>query len=197
MALSTYTELQASIANWVNKDNLTDVIPDFIRLAESRIATDLKTQHLITETTIVTDAASKALPSNNKGIISAYLDTNPKTPLDYMTPDELNSRWVSSESGKPLAFTIKGQTIYFAPSPDSSYNCILSHYAVPSLVTDETNSLLTNYPDLYLWASLVETAEFIEEDSGRWEIKYLKALDSALSESDFLGPLAIQLRDAP
>jgi hypothetical protein len=197
MALSDYTELQASIAGWLIRDDLTAVIPDFIRLAEVRLATDFKTQHLITETTIVTDASSKALPANNKGIISAYLSTNPLTPLDYMTPDEFASRNAASESGKPLAFTVKGQTIYFGPTPDSSYNCILSHYETPSLITDNTNSLLTNYPTLYLYASLIEASDYLQEDSSRWETKYLSALDSALEESDFLGPLSIQLRDCP
>ena len=197
MALSDYTELQASIADWLIKDNLGGVIPDFIRLAEIRLATDFKTQHIITESTVVTDAVSKALPVNNKGIISAYLDSDPKQPLDYLTPDEFASRYAASQSGKPIAFTVKGQTIYFAPSPDSSYNCIVSHYVTPSLVTDSTNSLLTNYPTLYLYASLVEAADYLQEDSSRWENKYLRALDSALEEADFLGPLSIQLRDCP
>ena len=36
MALTTYTELKSSIANWLNRDDLTtEIAGDFIALAES------------------------------------------------------------------------------------------------------------------------------------------------------------------
>jgi len=35
MALTTYTELKASIADWLNRSDLTAAIPDFISLAEA------------------------------------------------------------------------------------------------------------------------------------------------------------------
>ena len=161
MAISNYSELQAAVANWINRDDLTTVIPDFIRLAESRIATDLKTQHLITESTITTDASSKS----------------------------------ASATGKPLAYTLKGNSIHFMPTPDSSYSCIVSHYTTPDLATDTTNTLLTNYPDLYLFASIVEALEYIEQDSTRYETRYQKALLAADAESDYLGALAIHVGD--
>ena len=34
MAITTYSELKTSIANWLNRDDLTTQIPDFISLAE-------------------------------------------------------------------------------------------------------------------------------------------------------------------
>jgi hypothetical protein len=37
MAISTYTDLKTSIASWLNRDDLTSVIPDFISLAEAGI----------------------------------------------------------------------------------------------------------------------------------------------------------------
>ena len=42
MALTTYTELKASIADFLNRDDLTTVIPDFITLAESQINRDVR-----------------------------------------------------------------------------------------------------------------------------------------------------------
>ena len=40
MPLSNYTELQASIADTLNRDDLTNQIPDFIRLAEAQLGRD-------------------------------------------------------------------------------------------------------------------------------------------------------------
>ena len=42
MALSNYTGLKASIADFLNRDDLTAVIPDFITLAEAQINRDVR-----------------------------------------------------------------------------------------------------------------------------------------------------------
>ena len=36
MALTTYTELKTSVGDWLNRTDLTTVIPDFIALAEAQ-----------------------------------------------------------------------------------------------------------------------------------------------------------------
>ena len=42
MALNTYTALKTSIADFLNRDDLTSVIPDFIALAEAQINRDVR-----------------------------------------------------------------------------------------------------------------------------------------------------------
>ena len=42
MALTTYTGLKASIADFLNRDDLTSVIPDFVALAEAQINRDIR-----------------------------------------------------------------------------------------------------------------------------------------------------------
>jgi len=42
MALTNYTGLKTSIADFLNRDDLTAVIPDFIALAESQINRDIR-----------------------------------------------------------------------------------------------------------------------------------------------------------
>ena len=37
MSLSNYADLKAAVATWVNREDLTTTIPDFIRLAEARV----------------------------------------------------------------------------------------------------------------------------------------------------------------
>ena len=41
MALSTFSELKTSVANYLNRDDLTAVIPDFITMAESDLNMNL------------------------------------------------------------------------------------------------------------------------------------------------------------
>ena len=37
MAITTYSELKTAVANWLNRDDLTSNIPEFIALAEAAI----------------------------------------------------------------------------------------------------------------------------------------------------------------
>ena len=42
MAISNFTNLKTAIANYLNRDDLTSYIADFISLAESRINNELR-----------------------------------------------------------------------------------------------------------------------------------------------------------
>ena len=48
MALSTYTELKASIANWLNRSDLTtEISDDFIKLVEADYNSKLRVRKMI------------------------------------------------------------------------------------------------------------------------------------------------------
>jgi hypothetical protein len=55
MALGTYSELKTSIANYLNRDDLTSVIPDFITLTENRLDRELRVRaNMVRATTTTT-----------------------------------------------------------------------------------------------------------------------------------------------
>jgi len=64
MALSTYTELKASVADWLNRTDLTTIIPDFIALAEAQIERTLRTRQMIVRTTASIDTEYSAVPAD-------------------------------------------------------------------------------------------------------------------------------------
>lgn len=74
MSLSTYTTLQASVADWLNRADLTSQVVDFIRLAEAEldrhpsVVSELKTQ-------ITLSASPTALPADCREVLSLYFDT--------------------------------------------------------------------------------------------------------------------------
>ena len=59
MAISTYAELKTSIASLLDRSDLTDVIPDFIALAETRNKRDFKIRRMETRVTANTIANTK------------------------------------------------------------------------------------------------------------------------------------------
>ena len=42
MAFTTYSDLKTSVANYLNREDLTAVIPDFITLTHNRLNRDLR-----------------------------------------------------------------------------------------------------------------------------------------------------------
>lgn len=197
MGIANSSDLKASIARYINRSDLADDIIDFIRLTEARIVGDFAENQLLsklTETeTITTDANPKALDAGYRGTVVAYLDTNPKGVLDYMTPDSFFSRWASSETGKPKMYTIQGSNIHFGPSPDSSYSLVHWFVKMPDIETDGTNTLLTNHPNLYLYGSLSEAYDFLGNDkqANKYERRYLQVLDNLEEEGRNYGSLQV------
>ncbi len=64
MALTTYTELKASIADWLNRTDLTTTIPDFISLAEAQIERTLRTRQMIVRANASFDSEYGAVPAD-------------------------------------------------------------------------------------------------------------------------------------
>ena len=66
MAISTYSELKTAIANFLARDDLTSVIPDFIQLAEATMSRELETrsQEKRATATLTADDEYIALPTD-------------------------------------------------------------------------------------------------------------------------------------
>ena len=57
MALTSYSTLKTSIANWLNRSDLTDEIADdFIVLTEADLNSKLRIRKMVTQTTITIDS---------------------------------------------------------------------------------------------------------------------------------------------
>ena len=169
MALTTYTELKASIADWLNRSDLTSAIDDFISLSESQIERQLRTRQMIVRATATIDTEYGAVPGDFLETKSLKLNTNPVTSMQFETMDSLdslsNTTYISP--GKPLYFTIVGGQIRVLPIPDGSYTAELTYYAKLTKLssTNATNWLLTQAPDVYLYGSLLQAAPYLQDDA--------------------------------
>jgi len=64
-----------------------------------------------------------AVPADWKETIRFQLNTNPITPLLYVTPEQLlEDSQVYSAGGQPMFFTTVGQQFEVLPQPDGSYD---------------------------------------------------------------------------
>lgn len=183
MALSTYTELKASVADWLNRTDLTSVIPDFIALAEAQIERTLRTRQMIVRATASIDTEYSAVPADFLETKSIKLNTNPVTSLTFESVDALDSLKSTTyiSAGKPQYFGIVGGQIRVLPVPDNTYTAELIYYAKLSKLSGSvaTNWLLTQAPDVYLYGSLMQAAPYLKDDARIpvWAAIYTRGLE--------------------
>jgi hypothetical protein len=164
MAISTYDELKAAIATWAHRTDLTAVIPDLITLAESRINRLAKIHNREQEAdlTVVVGDRTIALPSGFIEPLGLWLTYyGDRQFVRYLTPEEMP---VFDDSGQSDYWAIDAGNIAFERPADIAYTFVLRYTGLLTLSdANPTNWLLTNHPDLYLHAALMECAAYIRD----------------------------------
>ena len=168
MAISNYSELKLAVADWLDRTDLTDSIPDFITLTEARHKRDFKLRRMETRVTAntIADTEYYTLPDNYVAMRNIQLNTNPKTSLEYLTPEQMDRLYAGSNKGKPRAYSIIGNDIQLRPLPDSAYEIEILYFKHFTALSDSapTNEMLTNHPDVYLYGALVEAEPYLQND---------------------------------
>jgi len=168
MAISTFSELKTAVANWLDRSDLTDRIPEFIALAEARHRRDFKIRRMETRVTAntIADTEFYTLPDNYVAMRNIQLNTDPKTSLEYLTPEQMDRVRAGSTTGKPKAYSIMGNTFQLRPIPDAIYEIEILYYKYFTALSDSntTNDMLTYHPDLYLYGALVEAEPYLNND---------------------------------
>ena len=185
MALNTYTSLKASIANWLNRSDLTaEIQDDFIKLTEADLNSKLRVRSMIAQTDITINAETAALPTDFLQIRNFYiLSGQTKTPLVYTTPASMDTTSGTSTTGLPTTFTILGDTLRFSPKPDATYTAVMNYFKkFPALSsTNATNYILENHPAIYLYGSLFHAANFLgginPQQIQTWQQMFATALE--------------------
>jgi hypothetical protein len=182
LAIGTYDELQAAIADWLNRDDLTVRIPDFIALAESVIRRRLRRDTTVAALTL--DAAVVALPANCELRSVRLNDGVYQHALTVMTPENISDyrEYYGADTGVPRYAAVLNSSLHLVPAPgDTSYAAEIIYYeCVPAIATALTNWLLTDAPDVYLFGSLAMAEPFLRNDERLplWQSQF----DSAISE---------------
>lgn len=193
----TYTGLQATIAGFLHRTDMTAIIPDLIILGEARIARDLRLRRQVIRTTLYTVAGNQniTLPADfleaeNISVIAGGFDNN----LEYVNIERLNVKYPNgSGNSQPRVYTFEANSLLLGPTPDAIYNVDFFYYSRwVALATTPANWLLTNHPNIYLFAALAEAGDYTKDNdsASKWEGKYhhgIKTLQDSDDESQFSG----------
>ena len=189
MALANYADLQSSVGSWLHRSDLAANIPDFILLAEERIARELRVRKQVVNTTIPTVAGTQTitLPTDFIELENiTVIGVNPPRQLHVVTPEIMDEKFPAGYiTGMPVVYALIGDTIQLGPTPDAVYSIGMDYYKRFDIASTDTNWLLTNHPSLYLFGALAEAAPFLQNDerAPMWDAKFVAAM-SSLNESD-------------
>ena len=189
MAITSYSGLKTSIANYLGRSDLTAQIPDFITLAEYRLQRNLRIRQMLKTATASTTGGDSTvgLPSDFLELRDLYIDANPRFTLSYLSPSAFSRDARAAESGRPNFYTLRANEFELAPIPDGTYTLSMLYYAKPDILSDSnaSNVFLANCPDALLYGALAEAEPYLMNDSRIqvWAGFYQNALES-LNVSD-------------
>jgi len=192
MSFTSYSDLQTTIAGYLARSDLTTQIPDFIRLAETRLRRDLRIRQMLKSVTTSTVAADSTveLPSDFLEVRDLVINGSPPQPLNYASPSAFSRNTRTWESGKPLDYTVLANDFQLAPVPDAVYTVKLLYFAAPTFLSDSntSNVFLANTPDVLLYGSLLEAEPYLMNDArvNTWGTMFDRALAS-ITRSDEQG----------
>jgi hypothetical protein len=163
--LATYAELQAEIADTLHRDDLAAKIPSFIALFERRANRHLNhpQQEITADLTLLASTREITLPTDLLEIEDAVIYIgNVPTPLQGTTGKFIDR--TMPVTSIPTYYTLSNGKMMFGVTANADYTIRIRYVKKWDLATDNTNWLLDNHPDLYLYGSLAASAPFIGED---------------------------------
>lgn len=189
VAISTYAELKAAIIAWAKRGDILTVVDDFIDLAEADIWERLRIRDMEARATATASTSSRylELPTGYISMRRLSLSSGSnRYELQSTTPESMK---VQSGSGWPRFFAVTSE-IEFDRTPDSAYTVEMQYFRSLTALSanDTTNGVLTRFPMVYLYGSLMHFSNWALNDAlfQKYSVMFQGAIDSA-NKSDRRG----------
>lgn len=111
MSITSYSELQTAVRDWLGRANdtvyLTDTrVADAIRLAEVDIYERLRVREMEASADLTINAQTVAITTDLIGVRRLYITSDPFVELEFMAPPQFWGTFASNINGRPRAFTM-------------------------------------------------------------------------------------------
>lgn len=186
MALASYANLTAAVADWLHRSDLTSPIADFVVVAENRINREVRCADMETAYTGTISAGVIAVPTDFLEWKAVYIDSNGANRLQPKSWEWVLQNYPTrSSDGLPKFIARNASNFEFGPYPDSAYSVKGTYYKRLAAVSSSWHNLATEYPDLYLFGTLVASAPYLGDDPriATWNAAYETLRDSINQEA--------------
>lgn len=175
-----YTQLQAAIADYLHRSDLTAQIPTFISLAEATLFREVSIPETETSANGTITGGYGALPADFGSITKISVTYGGAARLlDYINIADV----YTATEASPGYYTFQnGQIRIFGAGDGQTYTLYYIPALAPLSSTVSTNWLLENAQDLYFYSSCLEAAKFTRDQ------------DEIVRLGSYVGPLLDSVR---
>jgi len=192
MAITSYATLQTTIADFLNRDDLTTAIPTFIQLAEAQMNREIRHYSMESRAQSVQDQGDQymQIPSDWLETIRLILTGSGTSVVELISLSGMADKRAKTEdaAGTPVFYCHVDSQFELFPTPSESTNFELLYYQkIPALADDNTsNWLLETAPDIYLYGALLHSAPYLAEDTrvAVWAQMYSAAVQNLNNQSE-------------
>lgn len=166
----SYATLQTALQEMRERSDtaFTNQLTTFIALAEAKLNRLVRVRPAEVNDTSLTGTASSrfiTLPSDFMEPVALWLTSSSQYRL--LRPYAAGSMTLSTTNGTPDAWAIDGTTIQLDVPCDSAHTFVFRYRKkLFDLATTSPNFLLTNHPDVYLFACLMEACDWENDNDG-------------------------------
>ena len=164
--ITNYANLQSTIADYLNRADLTSQIQTFIQFAEADLNTRLRDRQMIVRAEATSDQEYVQLPSDWLEAINLQI-VGGTSPLRYITLDESDIVNATRALTSPSFYSLMNGAIELVPPPAVSIDIEMVYYGKIPALSDAapSNWLLVKAPDVYLYGALTHAAPFLMDDA--------------------------------
>lgn len=179
-AEANYSSLRKSVATWLNRTDLDAVIPDFVRMAEAEFARDPRIKTAM-QTTRYADTVLNGqiiLPDDMQELKELRINS---APFYQLTLEDFRSKQCGPY------FTRIGQVAQILGNPTGvPYEILYTQRYAPLVFNEDSNWLLRNNYDVYLWKCCEQGAVWLRDPEGvtGYRAKYEAAVQEMLSANN-------------
>ena len=175
--IGTYDGLLEAAADWINRADLADRVPNFVTMAEAGFNRELRVRDMMVTAQAVSVDGCVELPDDFLQEFSLTISSEGREPqpeLAYvgkLAIDRLNAEKI--QGGPVRWYTIIDGTFQLMPPPQTDVPLDMVYYAkIPKLgeiategaAPRQTNWLIERSPDLYLSSTLMQAAPYINDE---------------------------------
>lgn len=190
MTAMTYDSLKSDISQYAERDDAPFItqIPQFIALAENRLAIEVKPLGFVRVVSGTVNSNTLVKPVRWRRTKSFAVTASGERKFLFERSYEYCRTYAPDATpGVPRYYAnYDYEHFYIAPNPDAVYNFELSYYERPTPLSDTVQtSWTTQYaPQLLLYASLLEAQPFLKnsERIAEFQALYDRALQALMKE---------------